>query len=266
MKSDPKGENFLFHLTELRRHVTRCLICYVVVLLPMAAFQWDIFELVATPIYNRLGGDYPFISTRTIDPVFIPLKLVMFLSLLVSMPYIIYQIWGFVVPGLYKREKQATRPILISSVLFFYLGCSFAFFIALPLMFSFFSSVIPNGVLYQPDISSYFEFLFVMTFAFGFAFEVPIFCYILIKLNIMTLSTLTNSRPAYVLTMSALAAIFTPPDALSMILVIAPMWLLFEGSLLFLRLISSEKETESEIEDGADNGANGKKNQEHDKS
>lgn len=238
----PIENDFIFHLRELRQHVTRCLICFIVVLLPLAFFQWDIFEIVAGPVFQVLGGDTPLISTRTVDPVFVPLKLAMLVALLISAPYFIFQAWSFIVPGLFQSEKLIGKQVVVSSVIFFYLGCAFAFFVTLPLMFKFFSSVVPNGVIYQPDINSYFNFLFISLLSFGAAFEVPVICFILIRMGLMSITTLANGRPVYVMTTAIIAAVITPPDALSMLLFLLPMWLLFEGSLIFLRLTTKKEE------------------------
>ncbi|MDI9347500.1 MAG: twin-arginine translocase subunit TatC [Methylacidiphilales bacterium] len=227
--------DFFSHLRELRRHIVRAFIYYVCALLPLAVYSKSLFSYMSKPMLAILGNSQTLVSTQIVGTVFVPLKLAMLMALFITAPLILYEMWKFVVPGLFPNEIKRAKPILISAVFFFYAGCCFAFFVALPLMFKYFNAVTPEGVTYMPDISNYFDFLIVMFIAFGIAFEVPVVCYILLRFKILDLNALTKSRPYFIMTTAIITAIITPPDALSMLLVLVPMWLLFEGSLIFFR-------------------------------
>ena len=245
-QTESLSHDFFGHLRELRRHILRMLVYYFIVAIPLVYFSQDIFNTVAQPMLATLGGSRQLISTQIIGTVFVPLKLALFIALLVTAPLIFYELWKFVVPGLYPNEIQRTRPVLFFAVLFFYIGCAFAFFGAMPLMFQYFDTVTPEGVQYVPDISNYFDFLFVMFIAFGVAFEVPVACYLMIKLKILNVKTLAKSRPYFIVSTAVITAIITPPDAISMLLVLIPVVLLFEITLLFLKIFINDESKSNE--------------------
>lgn len=242
------------HLTELRTRLLRCVVAVLVIFAGLFYFAQDIYALVAAPLRAYLPEGATMIATGVASPFLTPFKLTMVVSLFLSMPVILQQIWGFIAPGLYKHEKRIAIPLLISSVVLFYAGMAFAYFVVFPIMFGFFASVTPVGVEMMTDIGQYLDFVLTLFFAFGVAFEIPIATFLLVWTGIVDVATLRKSRPYVIVGCFLVGMLLTPPDIFSQTLLAIPMWFLFEVGVLFGSLIQKEREAEAAKESAsADN-------------
>ena len=221
------------HLTELRSRLLRCVIAVLVIFLSLFYFAQDIYALVAAPLRAYLPEGATMIATGVASPFLTPFKLTLVVSLFLSMPVVLQQIWGFIAPGLYKHEKRIAVPLLVSSILLFYAGMAFAYFVVFPIMFGFFASVTPEGVAMMTDIGQYLDFVLTLFFAFGVAFEIPIATFLLIWVGIVDVATLRKSRPYVVVGCFIVGMVLTPPDVFSQTLLAVPMWMLFEVGVFF---------------------------------
>lgn len=227
------------HLIELRSRILKAVLSVALLTLVMFPFAGKIYTLIAQPVINNLNDGNGMIATGVLSPFLTPFKLVMILAVIAAMPIILYQMWAFVAPGLYQNEKRIATPVLISSIVLFYLGCLFAYVVVFPILFNFLPSILPEGVTYMPDITSYLDIVVRLFFAFGLAFEIPVVVIILIVLKVTTASQLSQSRPYVIIGVFVVSMILTPPDPSSMILLAIPMWLLFEFGLLMGRALKS---------------------------
>jgi len=225
----------LSHLVELRQRLLRMSVAVLGVFLCLLPFSRDIFSLVSMPLREVLPGN-AMIATAVASPLLTPFKLTFFTALFIAMPVVLYQIWAFVAPGLYRKEKRFALPLLASSIVLFYLGIAFAYFVVFPLMFNFFTSVAPEGVEVQTDISEFLDFITTIVFAFGLAFEVPIATVLIVWTGLTTPEKLSKSRP-YVFLMAFVVGMFlTPPDVISQTLLAVPIYLLYELGILMSRV------------------------------
>lgn len=229
----------LSHLIELRTRLLRAAIAVFVVFLALAPFARRVFTLIAAPLMKQLPEGSTMIATQVVSPFVTPFKTTFFAALFLAMPAIIYQVWAFVAPGLYRREKRFAIPLLVSSVVLFYIGVAFAYFLVFPTVFSFLRATTPEGVTMMTDIASYLDFTLLTCFAFGTAFEVPVATVLLIATGLVTPETLKRQRPYVLLGAFVVAAIVTPPDVLSQIMLAVPMYILFEAGLIMARLMYS---------------------------
>lgn len=233
------------HLIELRNRLLRSVIAILVIFLGLYYFRNDLYMIVSEPLRTLLPKGSTLIATEVASPFLAPLKLTFAVSVLISIPYTLFQAWSFIAPALYKNEKRIAIPLLISSILLFYCGILFAYFVVLPLIFGFFTSVGPSGVTVMTDINSYLNFVLKLFFAFGVTFEIPVATYLLIKAGVTTVSTLSQKRPYVILACFVIGMLITPPDVFSQTLLAIPMWLLFELGLLAGRTVKQvEDETE----------------------
>lgn len=232
----------LAHLAELRTRLLHAIACVLVIFLCLAFFSNDIYSMIATPLLAKLPANSTMIATEVASPFLVPFKLTIFVALFISMPYILYQVWAFTAPGLYQNEKHFVLPLLMTSIVLFYMGMSFAFFAVFPLMFGFFAAVAPEGVTIMTDISQYLNFILKLFFAFGIAFEVPIATILLIKTGFATTESLAAKRPYIIVGAFAIGMLLTPPDVISQILLALPIWLLFEIGLYFSRYFVTPEE------------------------
>lgn len=239
-------QTLLSHLVELRTRLIHTIIVILLIFAGLVAFSSEIYSAIATPLISRMGENSSMIATEVASTFLVPFKLTMFLALYLSMPYVLYQIWAFVAPGLYSRERRFVFPLLFSSIILFYLGTAFAFFVIFPVLFSFFNSVAPAGVLVMTDISHYLNFVLKLFFAFGMAFEVPIATILLIRTGITTVESLTRKRPYIIIGAFAIGMLLTPPDVFSQTLLAVPIWLLFELGLYFSRYFMPATEATAE--------------------
>ena len=248
---DDQGEmTFVDHLVELRDRMLRALLAIVLVLLCLFPFANDLYAVLAAPLLRHLPEGTTMIATEVASPFLTPFKLALVMSVFVAMPMILYQVWAFVAPGLYKKEKKLVFPLMISSSLLFYLGMAFAYYIVFPLMFAFFHAVAPDGVAIMTDISKYLDFVLKIFFAFGLAFEVPIATILLVWTGFTTPDALTSKRPYVIVGAFVLGMLLTPPDLISQTLLALPMWALFELGIIFSRIyVSGREEEELEASD-----------------
>lgn len=239
------------HLIELRNRLLRVMVIVLVIFLGLFYFANDIYTLTAAPLQKFLPESTGMIATDVASPFLTPFKLTLFVSVILAAPFILHQIWAFIAPGLYSHEKRLALPLLVSSVLLFYGGMAFAYFVVFPLIFGFFTSVGPEGVAVMTDITKYLDFVLKLFFAFGIAFEIPIATILMIHAGIITPDDMAKKRPYVVVGCFVLGMILTPPDIISQTLLALPMWLLFEvgvffGRMVYRRDLKREEEQNSE--------------------
>ncbi len=244
---------FMSHLVELRDRLLRMVVAIVLVFLVLFPFANDIYTFVAEPIRAQLPEGSQMIATQVASPFLTPFKLALVAAVFVAMPYLLYQLWGFVAPGLYTHEKRLGVPLLVSSILLFYLGMTFAYFVVFPLVFGFFTSVTPEGVAQMPDIAFYLEFVLKLFFAFGIAFEIPIATILLVAIGATTPEALAQKRPYVIVGVFVAGMLLTPPDVVSQTLLAIPMWLLFELGIFFSRFFQRQRQSIA-ADDGPSSG------------
>ena len=235
---------FMAHVIELRSRLIRCLAVVLVFFIGLFAFSNDLYLYISEPLRAHLPETSTMIATDVASPFLTPFKLTLVLSFFAAMPFILYQVWAFAAPGLYKKEKIIMLPLFFSSVFLFYAGMAFAYYAVFPLVFLFFTSVGPEGVAVMTDIRSYLDFVLKLFFAFGLSFEIPIAVVILSWVGVVNPDELGKKRPYVFILCFILGMLLTPPDIISQILLAVPMWLLFEVGILFGRLVSSKKKEE----------------------
>jgi sec-independent protein translocase protein TatC len=223
------------HLLELRSRLIKAILALAVVLAALVPFANRLYAWLAAPLVSRLPEGAHLIATEVASPFVTPLKLAFYAALFISMPVILYQLWAFVSPGLYKHEKRLARPLLVAALVLFYTGCAFAYFLVLPAAFRFLTAVTPQGVEMMTDITHYLDFVMLMFFAFGLCFEVPVAVVMLAAVGIVDLDKLRKGRRYAVVGAFAIAAVVTPPDITSMIMLAIPMCLLYELGVLAVR-------------------------------
>ena len=233
------------HLLELRTRLMRIAVSVVVVFVPLVFFANDLFTLIAKPLIEKLPEGTSLIATSVVAPFMTPLKLALVTAIFVAIPYILHQVWGFVSPGLYQREKRFAMPLLVSSILLFYAGVAFAYFVLFPVVFAFFASTTPEGVKMMTDISSYLDFTLLLFFAFGLAFEMPVATVLLVATGLVKVETLQKNRGYVLLGIFIVAAFLTPPDAISQTFMAVPMYCLYEVGILFSRLLVRNRQAEN---------------------
>lgn len=239
----------LTHLIEMRDRLLRAVLAVLIIFLGVFYFANDLYHIVATPLMQHLPEGASMISTKPAGTFFTPMKLALVLSIFLAMPFILYQMWAFIAPGLYTHERKLIIPLLFSSTVLFYAGMVFAYYVVFPLMFSFFITVAPQGVEVMTDISEYLDFVLKIFFAFGVAFEVPIATILLVYIGATTPESLAEKRPYIIVGAFVIGMMLTPPDIISQTLLALPMWVLFEiglfASRYFLRL---KRERQEEVE------------------
>ncbi|MDC0407410.1 twin-arginine translocase subunit TatC [Candidatus Thioglobus sp.] len=243
-----KEMTFVQHLVELRDILLRSVIAILVVFISLFPFANEVYSFIAAPIISALPEGGNIIAIGVISPFLTPLKMALIMAVYIAMPYLLYQIWKFIAPALYRREKQMVVPLVISSTILFYAGLLFSFYVVFPVIFGFLSDIGPSTVDFTPDIQYYLDFVLKVSFAFGVAFEVPIATILLIMFGATTIENLKKNRPYVVIGAFILGMLLTPPDIISQTLIAIPMWLLFEAGLIFAPLFS-RKDDETEPED-----------------
>jgi sec-independent protein translocase protein TatC len=236
------------HLTELRDRLMRAVLAVLAVLIALLAFSNDIYAFVSEPLRKLLPPGSSMIATDVGGTFFAPFKATVVTALMICIPYILYQIWSFIAPGLYKKEKRLAVPLLLSSVLLFYAGMAFAYYAVFPVVFGFFSHIAPEGVSYTPDITKFLDMALKMLLAFGCTFEIPVATYLLVWSGITTVASLTAKRPYVIVGCFIAGALLSPPDVLSQTMMAVPMWLLFEAGVLASRLIKKSDADEESTE------------------
>ena len=227
------------HLLELRSRLMKAVFAIVIVLVALTPFSQRVFEYVSEPLRSVVPGG-KLIVTKVASPFLTPFKTTFFVALFIAMPYLLFQVWQFVAPGLYRREKRFAMPLLVSSILLFYIGIAFAYFVVFKVMFAFFARVTPEGVAMTPDIDAYLDFVLEMFLAFGLVFEVPIATLMLVWSGLVSLQALAKARP-YMLLVAFVVGLLLAPDVFSQTLLAVPMYLLYESGLLLARFMLPEK-------------------------
>ena len=237
------------HLVELRSRLIRSALAVLLIFICLVPFAERVFTLVATPLMERLPEGATMIATQVASPFLTPFKMSLFVAVFLAMPVILYQVWRFVAPGLYRKEKRFAFPLLLSSIVLFYAGVSFAYFVVFPLMFTFFAAVAPEGVTMMTDISAYLDFILTIFFAFGLAFEVPIATVMLVWSRLVSIETLGKARAYVFLGAFVLGMLLTPPDAISQTLLAVPVYLLYESGLVLAKVLGPEIDPSDESAD-----------------
>lgn len=231
---------FIGHLMELRDRLLRSVVIIILIFLCAFPFANEIYHILALPLVNNLPEGGSMIATGVISPFLTPIKLAFIMSIFAAFPYIIFQAWAFIAPGLYRHEKKLAIPLIVSSAILFYIGIVFAYFIVLPNVFTFMMSMAIDGVTHAPDITYYLDFTLKMFFAFGIAFEVPVATILLVLGGVTTPQSLAEKRPYIIVGAFIFGMLLTPPDPASQIMLAIPMWLLFELGLLVSRAIKKK--------------------------
>jgi sec-independent protein translocase protein TatC len=233
--------SLLSHLIELRSRLVKASLSVLAVFVCLVPFAQQIFTMVAKPLMARLPEGSTMIATQVASPFLTPFKTTLFVALFFAMPVVIYQVWAFVAPGLYRREKRFAIPLVVSSIVLFYCGIAFAYWVVFPLMFAFFSSVTPAGVSMMTDINAYLDFILTIFFAFGIAFEVPIATVMLIATGLTNAESLKAKRPFVFLGAFVIGMLLTPPDVISQTLLAVPIYLLYEAGIVMSRVLLKSK-------------------------
>jgi sec-independent protein translocase protein TatC len=231
-------ETFISHLIELRTRLIRSIVAVFIILVCLVPWAKNIYALLAAPLLKVLPKGSTMIATDVTGTFLVPLKVTLMAAFLLALPIVLYQMWAFVAPGLYQHERRLAIPVIVSSVVFFALGMSFAYFLVFPIAFGFFAGYAPAGVQMMTDIDKYLSFVLTMFIAFGITFEVPVIVIVLVRLRVVSLEKLRSIRPYVVVGATIVGAIFTPPDVLSQLMLAVPLWLLYELGLFVARFIS----------------------------
>jgi len=242
VSEQPKEEQLaegtlMSHLLELRDRLMRAMLALLIAFIPCAIYSNELYDIVSRPLVAKLPEGSSMIAIGVIAPFMAPFKLAFYVSLFAAMPVVIYQLWAFIAPGLYKREKRFAMPLLLSAVVLFYVGVFFAYFAVFPVMFEYLVHSGPASVKMQTDISSYLDFVVTLFFAFGVAFEVPVAVVLLVITGIVDVKKLAENRGYVLIGIFVIAAILTPPDALSQCIMAIPMYALYEGGLVMARVM-----------------------------
>ena len=235
-----KEQSFISHLIELRDRLLRAVIGVLVIFVILFPFANPIYTWLSGPLTKHLPEDSSMIAIEVASPLLIPLKMVLLLSLVIAVPWLLYQAWAFIAPGLYSHERRLAAPILISSTVLFYAGMAFAYLIVFPLVFGFFTSTAPDGVAVMTDIGKYLDFVILIFLAFGLAFEVPIVTVVLVKMDVTTPQALAKKRPYVIVGAFVVGMLLTPPDIISQVMLAVPVWLLFELGLFFSKFMEKD--------------------------
>lgn len=241
-------EGFISHLIELRDRLIRSIAAVLIVFVCLFPWAKDLYALLAQPLLAALPQGGQMIATDVVGVFMVPMKVAGLTAFLIALPYVLYQVWGFVAPGLYASEKKLILPLVVSSLLLFLVGMSFAYFVVFPTIFKFMASIAPQGVAWMTDIEKYFGFVLSTFVAFGVTFEVPVVVIVLVRVGLVSIQKLVDARPYVIVGAFIIGAIFTPPDVLSQLLLAVPLWLLYELGIILARMIGTRSQS-SAVED-----------------
>ncbi|MHB1677083.1 MAG: twin-arginine translocase subunit TatC [Sulfuriferula sp.] len=260
MSDSELQDSFISHLIELRNRLLRSILAIVIIFIGLFHWANQLYTLLARPLLRALPKGGQLIATEVTAPFFVPLKVTMMAAFLIALPYILYQLWAFIAPGLYAHEKRLGVPLIIASVFLFFCGMSFAYFLVFPIVFGFITGVAPVGVAVMTDIGKYLDFVMTMFLAFGVTFEVPVVVVLLVKAGLVSVAKLREIRPYVIVGAFVVGAIFTPPDMVSQTMLAVPLWLLYEIGIIVASMVSrpapvsddyqplSEAEMENELD------------------
>jgi len=237
-------ESFITHLIELRDRLLRSVIAVVLVFICLFPWANDLYTLLAQPLISKLPQGSQMIATAVVSTFFIPLKVAMMTAFLIVLPFVLYQMWGFIAPGLYQHERKLGLPLLVSSVVLFFTGMAFAYFLVFPVVFGFLAGATPEGVNFAPDIGQYLDFVMTLFIAFGVTFEVPVVVILLVITNMVTIEKLREIRPYVLVGAFVIGAIFTPPDIISQFMLAMPLWILYELGIVIAQFMRKIKPAE----------------------
>ena len=254
-QEEQQEPTFLSHLVELRQRLVRVVVAVLAVFIVLYPFSNTIYTWMAGPLLAHMPEGTSMIATEVASPFLIPFKLTLMLAVFLAIPYILYQAWAFVAPGLYLHERRLVQPLVISSTLLFYGGVAFAYFVVFPLVFAFFVSVAPEGVNVMTDIARYLDFVITLFFAFGFAFEVPVATILLVMVGATTPESLASKRPYFIVAAFVIGMVLTPPDIISQTLLALPMWLLFEIGVVLSKTMRRRQQERTGVEADTDGEA-----------
>jgi sec-independent protein translocase protein TatC len=230
-------ETFISHLVELRTRLIRAFLAIIIVFLCLFPWAKDLYSLMAQPLLASLPKGGQMIATDVVGVFVVPMKVTLLVAFLITLPYVLYQAWAFVAPGLYAHEKKLVLPLVVASVLLFFVGMGFAYFLVFPTVFQFMSAVAPEGVAWMTDIDKYLSFVLTTFIAFGVTFEVPVVVIVLTRVGVVNIAKLKEARPYVIVGAFVIGAIFTPPDVISQILLAVPLWLLYELGIVLARFV-----------------------------
>lgn len=239
-------DTFISHLMELRDRLLRCLIAIAVVFICLFPWAKDLYNLLARPLLAVLPLGGQMIATDVVGVFLVPVKVAAMVAIVITMPYLLYQIWAFVAPGLYAHEKRLVAPLVVTSTLLFFAGMSFAYFLVFPVVFKFMASIAPEGVAWMTDIDKYLSFVLTMFIAFGITFEVPVAVVLLVKMGVISVAKLKEIRPYVIVGAFVVGAVFTPPDVVSQLMLAFPMWLLYELGIFVAGIMSKATPVDDE--------------------
>ena len=234
-------DTFISHLVELRDRLLRCIIALGIIFACLFPFANKLYTLLAQPMLAKLPQGGQMIATEVTTPFFVPMKVAMMTAFLIALPYVLYQLWAFVAPGLYSNEKRLALPLIATSTILFFCGMAFAYFVVFPVVFGFITGYAPQGVAVMTDIDKYLGFVLTMFMAFGITFEVPVAVIILVTMNVVTVAKLREIRPYVVVGAFVIGAIFTPPDVVSQVMLALPLWILYEAGIVAAVMMSKKK-------------------------
>ncbi|MEW6133581.1 MAG: twin-arginine translocase subunit TatC [Pseudomonadota bacterium] len=241
-----KQESFISHLIELRDRLIRAIAAVVLVFIALFPWANDLYTLLAQPLISKLPQGSQMIATGVASTFFIPVKVAMMTAFLIALPWVLYQMWAFIAPGLYQHERKLALPLLVASVLLFFVGMSFAYFLVFPVVFGFLAGATPEGVNFAPDIGAYLDFVMTLFIAFGVTFEVPVVVILLVLTNVVSTEKLREARPYVIVGAFVIGAIFTPPDVISQIMLAVPLWLLYELGIILAGFLRKVKPAQPE--------------------
>ena len=244
-----KKMSIVEHLIELRNTLTHSVLAILIIFLCLLPFANEVYELIALPIIAVMPSEANIIAIGVISPFLTPLKMILIFSVYIAMPYLLYKIWAYVAPALYKREKKLIVPLVVSSTILFYAGLAFSYFVVFPIVFDFLVSVGPSIVTVSPDIQYYLDFVLKLSFAFGVAFEVPVATMLLLITGATSVQKLKHNRPYIIIGAFAIGMLLTPPDIISQVLIAIPMWILFELGLIFFELFYKKRQKQKKEAD-----------------
>lgn len=236
-----KQESFISHLIELRDRLLKTVAVVIVIFVCLFPWANDLYTVLAQPLIAKLPQGSQMIATAVTSTFFIPVKVTLMAAFLVGLPFVLYQMWAFVAPGLYRHEKRLALPLLFASVILFFVGMAFAYFLVFPVVFGFLAGATPAGVNFAPDISAYLDFVMTLFIAFGVTFEVPVVVILLVLGNIVSTEKLREARPYVIVGAFVIGAIFTPPDVISQIMLAVPLWILYEFGIVMAGLLQKMK-------------------------
>lgn len=234
-------DTFISHLIEMRDRLLRAVLAVVIIFICLFPWAQDLYALLAKPLLAALPKGGQMIATEVTTPFFVPIKVTMMTAFLLAMPWVFYQAWAFIAPGLYQHEKRLGVPLVIASVILFLLGMAFAYFLVFPMVFGFIVGVTPEGVAVMTDIGKYLDFVMTLFMAFGITFEVPVAVVLLVKMGMVSVAKLREIRPYVIVGAFVIGAVFTPPDVISQFMLAVPMWVLYELGIVVASMISKPK-------------------------